>query len=177
MADRSNTVLNLLWMLWCVLMLPAPSPGQTPAEKKPQTESGRSETTKVTEADSLEAQQRRIFAISLVTSLADEARSYQDLALRPRVLARAADTLWEADTNAARILFRRAWEAAEKGDAKEITIRTKDSPPSMVVGLRRMSGRDLRSEVLSLAARRDRALGEEFLTKMKEAIDRESKDA
>jgi hypothetical protein len=176
MADRSSTVPNLLWLL-CVLLLSAPTPGQTPTEKKLQTKANLTEETKVSEADSLEAQQRRVFAISLVISLADETRSYQDLALRPRVLARAADTLWEADTNAARVLFRRAWEAAEKGDAEEVTIKTKDSPPPMVMGLRRMSGRDLRSEVLSLVARRDRQLGEEFLSKMKAETEREARDS
>lgn len=176
MADRSNTVLNLSWLLY-VLMLSAPTPGQTSAEKKPHPKTTLTATNKVSEFDAREVQSRRILAISLVTSLADEARSFKDLALRPRVLARAADTLWDADADAARILFRRAWEAAEQGDADEVTIKTKDNPPAVVIGLRRMSGRDLRSEVLSLAARRDRALGDEFLTKLKAEIDRESKDS
>ena len=42
------------------------------------------------------------FAVSLVISLATEARSYSDVALRPRVLARAADVLWDADNVNAR---------------------------------------------------------------------------
>lgn len=108
------------------------------------------------------------FAISLVTSLAHDARSYSDLALRPRVLARAADVLWDADNVTARELFKRAWEAAEKGDAEEVTIK-KDNPPAMAMALRRMSGRDLRLEVLSVIARRDRTLSEEYLAKLKKA--------
>lgn len=121
--------------------------------------------------------QRRVFAISLVISLATEARSYSDLALRPRVLARAADVLWDADNITARVLFRRAWEAAEKGDSEEVTINTKDKPPAMVISLRRMSGHDLRSEVVSMAARRDRALGEEFLAKLKSEDERGTGDS
>ncbi len=170
------SLLCLLASLLCLLVLPVPTLAQTAAEKKLQAKVSESGTSKLGERDSLEAQ-RRIFAISVVTSLADEARSYHDLALRPRVLARAADTLWAADSDAARTLFRRAWEAAEKGDAEELTIKTKDNPPPMVIALRRMSGRDLRSEVLSLAARRDRALGEEFLAKLKDETSRESRDS
>ena len=125
------------------------------------------QSDKIREAELLEAE-RRTFAISSVTSLANEARSYDDLTLRARVLARVADTLWEVDAATARSLFRRAWEAAEEADAQEPKSGTKDSPPPMVLALRRISGRDVRMEVLTLAAPRDRALGEEFLAKLKD---------
>jgi hypothetical protein len=127
------------------------------------------------DANSAEAQ-RRAFAVSVVTALANEARSYDDPALRPRVLARAADVLWDADNITARALFARAWEAAEAGDADGATVNTKDNPPAMVIALRKMSGRDLRSEVLSLASRRDKALGEQFLAKLKSESDLEAGD-
>ena len=158
-------LLSALLLCWITL----PVSAQT-ADKKPQT---KIEDTKSTDPDPAEVQ-RRAFAISMVTSLADEARSYNDLALRPRVLARAADTLWNTDRDASLVLFRRAWEAAENGDAEEVTIKTKDSPPPMVIGLRRMSGRDLRFEVLSLLARHDKALADELLGKLEEASKRES---
>jgi len=48
------------------------------------------------EADAEAAQQRTV-AISLVTSLADEARSFKDQTRRARVQARAADVLWDTD--------------------------------------------------------------------------------
>lgn len=121
--------------------------------------------------------QQRAFAISLVISLGNEARSYSDLTLRPRVLARAADVLWDVDNGTARALFVRAWEAAEKGDAEEATIKTNDNPPAMVIALRRMGGNDLRSEVASIAAKRDRALGEEFLAKLKKENEREADES
>jgi hypothetical protein len=116
------------------------------------------------------------FGASLVISLATEARSYSDLALRPRVLARAADVLWDADNVNARALFKRAWEEAEKGDAEEVTINTKDKPPAMVVAMRRMSGRDLRFEVLSIMAKRDSALSEEYFAKLKSENDSSKKE-
>jgi len=60
---------------------------------------------------------------------------------------------------------------AEKGDADEVTIKTKDNPPAMVTAMRRMSGRDLRAEVLTAVAKRDRALFEEFFSKIKSESD------
>jgi len=127
------------------------------------------EARKTSEDLSLDSE-RRAFAISLVTSLADETRNYNDGTLRPRVLARAADTLWDADSDTARTLFRRAWEAAEKGDAEGLTYKSPDGVPAMatelVTALRRESGYDLRAEVLALATRRDQKLGEEFLKKL-----------
>lgn len=102
--------------------------------------------------------------------MADEARSYKNSALRPSILARSADALWEADEVTARSLFRRAWDAAEKADAEdEPPSPSKGAPPAMVIALRKLSGGDLRSEVLNLAARRDRTLAEEFLAKLIEA--------
>jgi hypothetical protein len=137
---------------------------------------GEGEKSSFPEANSAEAQ-RRAFAVSLVISLATDARSYADLALRPRVLARAADVLWDADNVTARALFARAWEAAEAGDADDVTVNTKDKPPAIVIALRKMSGRDLRADVLSLASRRDKALGEQFLLKLKSENERDAADA
>jgi hypothetical protein len=146
-------------------------------QNKSQTKPDEDEERKAREAAEAKAQQRT-FAVSMVMSLADEARSYQDLALRARVLARAADVLWDADPNAARAQFRRAWEAAEKADATEPAPPPpgKNAPPVMVIALRKIGGYDMRSEVLTLAARRDRTLGEEFLTKLTESTKREAEE-
>jgi hypothetical protein len=106
------------------------------------------------------------FATSLVIAIATEARSFTDLALRPRVMARAADVLWDVDNFTARSLFTRAWDEAEQGDKEEVTINTKDNPPAMVTAMRRMSGRDLRFEVLNMMAKRDLALSEKYFAKL-----------
>lgn len=155
-------------------LLLVPTQAQTSQGKRVQSAS--SERSADGAAESL-ATQRREFAISAVISLAKEATSFNDLALRPRVLARAADILWDADTVNARALFLRAWEAAEKGDAEEVTIKTKDKPPPMVIGLRRLSGHDLRSEVLGVMARRDRKLAGEFLAKLRTEIERQARES
>ena len=127
MFSSYSKALNLVALL-CLLTLPIPTLSQTESKNKPQTKTTDREIPKLSESDSLETQ-RRTFAISLITSLADEARSYQDLALRPRVLSRAADALWTTDSERARLLFRRAWEAAEKGDAAEPTSKTPEGAP------------------------------------------------
>lgn len=132
------------------------------------------------DANATEAQ-RRIFATSLIISLATEARSYKNLALRARVFAQAADALWEADNATARSLFVRAWEAAEAGDAEGPSVNTKDVPKGVSVaylaGLKKRDGNDLRVEVLIRASRRDRSLREQFLTKLKSETVRDSSDA
>src|ERR1043165_4132849 len=131
-----------------------------------------------TEADAEAAQQRTI-AISLVSTLADEARSFKDQTRRARVQARAADVLWDSDPERARELFRRAWEAAEIVDADAAKKRTEEmrrleneGGPVVVRG-----GSDLRSEVLRLVAKRDRKLGEEFLKALDEAAEKARSEA
>ena len=134
--------------------------------------------TNTEEADAEAAQQRTV-AISLVTSLADEARSFKDQTRRARVQARAGDVLWDTDPERARELFRRAWEAAEIVDAEAAKKRAEDMKrmeseggPVVVRG-----GPDLRSEVLRLVAKRDRKLGEEFLKALDEAAEKARSEA
>jgi hypothetical protein len=134
--------------------------------------------TKNEEVDAEAAQQRTV-AISLVTSLADEARSFKDQTRRARVQARAADVLWDTDPERARELFRRAWEAAEIVDAEAAKkraeeMRRMESEGGQVVV---RGGPDIRSEVLRLVAKRDRKLGEEFLKALDEAAEKERNEA
>lgn len=152
---------------------------QTPAEKatpqkSPQAEKGAKPTRD--RPDPL-ASERRATAITLATNLAEEARSFRDEQLRARVQVRAADALWESDMDQARALFRRAWETADAADREAIKLfeekRREQAGSGGWVG----SGPpNLRGEVLRLAARRDRALGEEFLVKLSEATEREKQN-
>jgi len=122
------------------------------------------------------AEQRRNTAISLLTALADEAKSYHDQVLRARVLARAADALWSSDAERARSLFYRAWDAAVTADEEsarrmEEDIRKQQQASGAAAVT---SPPNLRNEVLRLAARHDRTLGEEFLKKIDETREREA---
>jgi hypothetical protein len=151
---------------------------QAPQEKQPRQTSDKSKTTKTKEPDPL-AVERHNVAVSLLTSLADDARGFRDQKLRARVLARAGDALWSTEPDRSRELFRRAWDAAEIGDAEAARLAAEDArrqqqQTGVVV---RRSGRDMRSEVLRMVAKRDRKLSEEFLKKLEDAAEREAKDA
>jgi hypothetical protein len=132
-----------------------------------------------TEEADAEAAQQRTIAISLVTTLADEARNFKDQTRRARVQARAADVLWDTDPERARELFRRAWEAAELVDAETARKRAEEMKRLETEGGPRVirGGPDLRSEVLRLVAKRDRKLGEEFLKALDEAAEKQRAEA
>src|SRR5919112_1891057 len=105
-----------------VLLLPAFVCGQTtatPASAVPRGKNVRAGRDGSSKVDPL-AEARRATAISLINSLADEARGFRDETLRARVQARAADALWETDAERARALFRRAWDAAEASDRESL---------------------------------------------------------
>lgn len=138
----------------------------------PRTEKGRSANRSSSDSnvDQL-AEVRRSTAVSLVSNLADEARGFRDLTLAARVQARAADALWDADNERARALFRRAWEAADTADRESLRKQEEERRAALSENgaFAQMNAPNLRAEVLRLAARRDRSLGEEFLAKLDEA--------
>lgn len=109
--------------------------------------------------------QHRSVALSLLQSLSIEARSYRDEPLRARVQARIADALWDQDKEAARVLFRRAWDVAEGLELGAAGNSGNSAPGRLAQGQSRPRT-NLRREIVQLAARRDHALGEEFLAKL-----------
>src|SRR2546423_926139 len=160
----------------CLLTLPALAYAQTPAAKDASPAKTTSTKKSSASRDAVDplVEQRRNTAISLLLSLADEAKGYHDETLRARVLARTADALWESDTERARTLFHRAWDAAEAADADSARKMQED-----IEGHQKATGSvafvsppDIRNEVVRLVARHDRALGDEFLKKIAEAKER-----
>jgi hypothetical protein len=113
------------------------------------------------EADRIR-KERQWQARALLIALASDARSFRDLPLRARAVARIADALWDVNIDQGRALFRKAWEAAETADENPGSYTLGEGPPN------------LRGEVLKMVARRDRLLAEEFLQKLK-ADQRETK--
>jgi hypothetical protein len=161
------------FVLICAVSPGAPASAQTatgkssPRVKEP---SVASDSAMQEEADLL-AEMRRVTAIALVTSLADEARGYQNETLRVRIQARAAEALWQTERERARSLFYRAWEAAD-GIDRASERRSEDERKKFLSG---QSGpgfisrpMNLRLEVLRFAARCDRELGEKFLASLEE---------
>ena len=120
--------------------------------------------------EELKLRERRARARELLVSLSSDARAFQDQTLRARALARIADALWRVDAEQGRLLFRKAWEAAEVADQEsdrklqeEINQQKARTGGGYVVS----SPPNVRREVLKLAARHDRVLGEELLEKLK----------
>ncbi|HST53998.1 MAG TPA: hypothetical protein VLJ61_18475 [Pyrinomonadaceae bacterium] len=162
----------------CVVSLTTARAQQTQqAQPKASAKTSGSKANAV-EADPM-AEIRRTTAISLVSTLANDAQMFRDPVLRARVQARAADALWDTERERSLALFRRAWDEAVAADAesdrrvadeKARQMRERGSfsihpPPSM------------RTEVLRLAAKRDRALGEEFLKKLDDERKQEAENA
>ncbi len=143
---------------------------QTPPAKPKKAGAATGAAVRGAAVDPLVAE-RRAQATALLTTLADEARSFHDETLRARVQAQAADALWDSDKERALALFRRAWDAAEVADQENLRLRQSErgaqgNGPRLATNLNRPN---VRSEVLRLAAKRDRALGEELLAKLEGA--------
>jgi hypothetical protein len=178
----SHRVLALFLTLLCVFApaayVKAQSDSTKPAAQttKPRT-SGKS-TSDASAVDPL-AEVRRSMAVSLVLSLAEEARGFSNGVLAARVQARAADALWEADNERARELFRRAWETADAADKENLRKQEEDrrKQEADTGAYAPTSFPNLRAEVLRLSARRDRALGEEFLNKLDGAKKQDEENA
>jgi hypothetical protein len=155
----------------CLIALQVVCSAQAPAAKTKKPAAKKV----ATEADAL-AEARRTMASSLLTSLADEARSFRDLALRARVQSRSADALWEIDPQNARALFKRAWDSAEAADDENarLTDEARRTQSAARGTTTRRQQPSMRREVLRLAARHDRELGEEFLLKLEDATKQEA---
>ncbi len=162
----------------CLLVFATIIVAQAPSDKSSQRTRSKPKAANTEEADAVAAQ-REVLAISLLQTLAEDARSFREPRLRARVQARVADAFWLTDVDKAKGLFRRAWEAAEiedtenaKREAEDINRQRQSGP--VVFRSRRP---DLRAEVLRLAAKRDRALGEEFLAKLEEENKKDAEEA
>lgn len=180
--------LSSVLLVLLLLLLPLATRAQETSEKvvsQPQTTGlpvkAAAKSKAPSAATKAKIEQQKALALSLLVSLANDARNFSDQKLRARTLSRIADALWEPDPEQGRALFRKAWDAAEVAD-QDSARRTEEERQRQQGGNANASFAlvnppDLRSEVLRLAARRDRALGEELLDKLKEARKQEAADA
>ncbi len=159
-----------------LLLIPvAPIAAQETSEKTIMQPSPAARPTKVaakgkkpSAAAKAKAEQQQALALSLLVSLSNEARSFRDQTLRARTLAHIADGMWRVDPDQSRTLFQKAWEAAVVADEDALRLFNEDMQRQKASGRGAVGSLppDLRSEVLRLAAKRDRALGEELLEKL-----------
>jgi len=162
--------LKLLGIVLAVFVSVADASAQTKGDKPAAPSKKVATKSTETPAADPELKERRAKARDLLISLSSDARTFQDQTLRGRSLARIADALWQVDAEQGRLLFRKAWEAAEVADQEsdrkhqeEIRQQKARTGGGYVTSL----PPNIRREVLRLAARHDRALGEEFLEKLK----------
>ena len=146
-----------------------PATSATPAKTVAPGKPNESKSAALTEEER-KLRARRAQARSLLIALSTDARTFNDQTLRARSLARIADALWTVDAEQGRLLFRKAWESAEVADQESDRKLQEEinQQKSKTGGRAAVSGPpNLRREVLRLAARHDRTLGEEFLDKLK----------
>ncbi len=165
---------RIFWYLLSLCCLAASVTAQTP-DATPAPKAAKAAKSKV---DPL-AKERRETALTIVNELADEARAFRDELLRARVQTRAADVIWDADPERARVLFRRAWDAADTADREALRQREEKARQAQANGgsFAYRSPPNLRNEVLQAATRRDRALGEELLARLDETRQSENSNA
>ena len=148
----------------------AAATAQTSEPKPPVQE--KTKPTKSTANNEVDPQERvrRSQARSLLVALSTDARTFSDARLRARSLARIADTLWQVDAEQGRLMFRKAWDAAEVADQEsdlKVQEEIRQQKAKTGGGYVSSSPPQVRREVLRMAARHDRVLSEEFLEKLK----------
>ena len=162
--------MKTLILAFCLLVgIVAHAQTQT-AETKPPAKTAAPKSAALTEEE-LAQRERRVKARALLVALSSDARTFRDERLRARSLARIADALWQVDAEQGRLLFRKAWDAAEVADIesdkklqeeiRQQQLRTGNK------GYAINTPPNIRRDVLRLAAKHDRALGEEFLEKLR----------
>jgi hypothetical protein len=171
-SPRSNALL-LLSLLCATVFALAPlavcAQGQQQQQQRPRN---RASQDRKTTAESKEAaDQRRRQALELLRETAERARSLDDLYYRSRIQTLAADALWSFDREQARLIFRRAWEAATAWDKREAEEIERESGAEAAAGF----VMDARYEVILKTAARDPALADSFLKEFEK--ERKERDA
>jgi L-lactate utilization protein LutC len=154
----------------CLLVVVTATQAQTPETKPAPVAKTAGAKTAVSPEAELELKGRRAKARALLVALSSDARTFHDETLRARSLARIADALWQVDPEQGRLLFRKAWEAAEVADGesdKKLQEEIRQQKTRTGGGFAVNLPPNVQREVLRLAARHDRALGEEFLEKLR----------
>jgi hypothetical protein len=141
----------------------ASAPVQGKSAAQPERQSKPAREAKASEARAREerarAERARRKAVAILLEVAGGAKAVEDLFQRASILTLCADALWEADAQAARSVFTRAWETAAESDDADL----KDEQEQGRYGdlpERFTRARDL---VLAVAARRDTRMSEGWL--------------
>lgn len=158
------------WIVLCLLVSATLAHAQTNDTSKQAPAKVPGANSAALTEEELRQRERRVKARALLVSLSSDARAFHDQMLRARSLARIADALWRVDVEQGRLLFRKAWEAAEVADLendKKLQEEINRVKSITGGGYAINTPPNIRQEVLRLAARHERVLAEEFLEKYK----------
>jgi hypothetical protein len=151
-------------------MITFPVDGQTP-KSKPTDAKAKAARAKAYQA-AVAAAARKLRALQLIDEVLADAKMVGDLESRAMFQARAADALWKADPERARAIFRVAWETATAADSPV------ERSTGSEIGSAKSENYDedwfVRSRVLSIVARRDRALADKFISELATPDDSET---
>ena len=156
-------------LLLCVMLAPVAAAQQGPAAKPEavKAEAAKPEA-KDKEAAELEATILQQRGLGLIRQAAEEAATLDDRRSGARILAAAADLLWERDQDQARQLFGQAFETS-LAHYRE----TKDDNRQKVSESSSVGRADMRMEVVRLVGRRDSKLARQFTEQYIEEKERE----
>lgn len=162
--------MKTFWIVLCLLVSATLTHAQTNDTSKQGPAKIPGANSAALSEEELRQRERRVKARALLVSLSSDARAFHDQMLRARSLARIADALWRVDAEQGRLLFRKAWEAAEVADLgndKKLQEEINRVKSITGGGYAINTPPNIRQEVLRLAARHERVLAEEFLEKYK----------
>jgi hypothetical protein len=130
------------------------------------------EAKKRTDADAARKAREVSDAVAALREVADAARSFDDIYEVAFIQSRAADALWLYDEQAARAIFRRAWEAATAPGAK-------DKIPGLEnAGDQSEAAHEILTDTLHLiiktAAKHDASLADVFLSDLEHELAEDS---
>src|SRR5215217_3160050 len=158
-------------LAFCLLLSPLAANAQTAETKPSRPAKTAAAKSAVSAEEELAQRERRAKARAMLVALSSDARTFHDETLRARSLARIADALWQVDAEQGRLLFRKAWDAAEVADIEsDKKLQEEIRQQQLRTGSKGYVVNDppnVRREVLRLAAKHDRGLGEEFLEKLR----------
>jgi hypothetical protein len=103
-------------LAFCLSLSAFAAEAQTPDTKPSPPAKTAAPKSAVSAEEELAQRERRAKARALLVALSSDARTFHDETLRARSLARIADALWQVDAEQGRLLFRKAWDAAEVAD-------------------------------------------------------------
>lgn len=168
-SARTACLLTLISQC-CFIISAQTRPASKPSNNKETKNAITQKEPKAPSREQLEQEAKTNFAFSLIDSLADEAKKFDDRITSVRVQARAADLLWERDVERARIVFYRAWALAEKieeEEQKSMEEKKKKTLSGEIPNGFIPLPPNLRGEILQIVGGRDKQLSEELLAKFK----------